>query len=172
MLRRMCERALVLDGGLMVYDADVDGAVGAYHRRLADGARGEGTVTVELPAHRVVAGEPIRLTVRTELPGAARTRLVLSTAHIPVVADVELPARSDVTVELRNRLLTGSYTVTAVVEADDGTAIGSSPAVPFFVESTSRALGVADLDLRLTMGDPGTPVALTPLRYRRSRTAS
>ena len=166
MLRRMCDRAVVLDRGRMVYDGDVDHAVGEYHERLADRVEGTGAVTIDLPAHRITAGEPLRLVVRTECPGAARTRLVLSTAHVPVVAEVELPARPEVTVELRNRLLTGSYTATALVEDEAGRTIGSSPAVPFFVEATTRALGVVDLGLRLTMG--GQDVALTPLRYRAS----
>ncbi|MCU1484471.1 MAG: rfbB [Actinomycetia bacterium] len=166
MLRRLCDRAIVLDRGRMVFEGDVDHAVGAYHERLADKVRGEGAVTVDLPAHRITAGEPVRVTVRAECPGAARTRLVLSTAHVPVVTEVELPVQPEVTVELRNRLLTGSYTATALVDDAAGRTIGSSPAVPFFVEATTRALGVVDLDLRLTMGDQA--VALTPLRYRAS----
>jgi hypothetical protein len=57
-----------------------------------------------------------------------------------------------------------------VTEDAAGRALGSSPAIPFFVEATTRALGVVDLDLRLTMGDQA--VALTPLRYRAASTAS
>jgi ABC-type polysaccharide/polyol phosphate transport system ATPase subunit len=166
MLRRMCDRAVVLDRGRMVYSGDVDHAVGEYHERLADRVEGNGAVTIDLPAHRITAGEPLRLTVRAEVPGAARGRLVLSTAHVPVVTEVELPATGECTVELRNRLLTGSYTATALVEDASGATVASSPAVPFFVEAATRALGVVDLDLRLTMGDQA--VALTPLRYRAS----
>jgi ABC-2 type transport system ATP-binding protein len=170
MLRRLCDRAIVLDRGRMVFGGNVDEAVGAYHQHLAGRVSGDGEVTVDLPSHRVTAGEPIRVTVRAECEGAARTRLVLSTTHVPVVAEVQLPPGHEVTVELRNRLLTASYTVTAVVEDSAGRTIGSSPAIPFYVEADTRALGVVDLDLRLTMGDQA--VALTPLRYRAESTAS
>jgi ABC-type polysaccharide/polyol phosphate transport system ATPase subunit len=170
MLRRLCDRAIVLERGRMVFAGDVDEAVGAYHEHLAGRVAGGGGVTVDLPSHRVTPGEPIRATVRSECEGAARTRLVLSTTHVPVVADVDLPPGHEVTVELRNRLLTGSYTVTALVEDVTGRTIDSSPPIPFFVEAATRALGIVDLDLRLTMGDQA--VALTPLRYRAESTAS
>ena len=85
----MCDRAVVLDHGRLACTGDVDHAVGAYHELLAARSTGEGSVTVDLPAHRVTAGAPLRCTVRAEVDGRpARARLILATTQVPVVADI------------------------------------------------------------------------------------
>jgi ABC-type polysaccharide/polyol phosphate transport system ATPase subunit len=184
-VRRLCSRAVVLRAGEVSYDGDVETAIGVYHEHLAmapggagdDARRDSALVSVELAGaeHNLAGDEPIEVDVEVTFPREVRDpglRVIVGTGQVPTVYEVTTRAGHGLgafgpgrplraRVRLENRLLAGSYSVTVhALDASGEEIIGASRPLPFFVSSTARGIGLADLRPQLRMGD--ADVALAP----------
>ena len=178
MLDRMAPRGVLLQAGQVAYDGPVEGALSAYHRALEHRQPGDDTtarVRVELLGADGVAtrhfdtGGTVHLQVHVDLDadlacpvlGVMVAPLGLGAAYAvhtsPGAYDgVHGPGRPiSAEVELTNRMLDGSYSVTvAVHDADGGRQLGSSEPLVFYVSSDrSGAYGIVDLEARIRIGE-------------------
>ena len=185
MLDRMAPRGVLLSGGRVAFDGPVEGALSAYHRALEGRSPGDATtarVRVELvdddgaPTRHVASGGRLRVRVHADVDdevaspvlGVMVAPLGLGAAYAvhttPGAYDgVHGPGRPvEAEVELTNRMLDGSYSVTVGVhDSSGGRELGASEPVVFYVSSDQAgAYGIVDLEARFEVGgrtvhDPG-----------------
>jgi hypothetical protein len=116
--------------------------------------------------HHVSGGDPLRAIARFDHAGAAAVRIVVGSGFVPTVYEraMEIPSGSTrAVIEMDGRLLSGTYTLTAMVLDAGGATLGASAPLPFFVDASRRAFGVADLDLRMRVGQQD--IDLQPISY-------
>ncbi len=185
MLDRMAPRGVLLHSGRVTYDGPVEGALSAYHRAMEGAAPGDDTtarVGVELlgedgaATRHFASGGTVHLRVQADFDdeldspvlGVMVAPLGLGAAYAVHTspggyAGVHGPGRPlTAEIELANRMLDGSYSVTVGVhDASGGRQLGSSEPAVFYVSSAeSGAYGIVDLAARITIEgrtvtDPG-----------------
>lgn len=185
MLDRMAPRGVLLRSGQVAYDGPVEGALSAYHSAMEGRAPGDDTtarVRVELldadgtPTRHFATGGTVRLRVHADVDdeltapvlGVMVAPLGLGAAYAVhttpgAYAGTHGPGRPlEAEVELTNRMLDGSYSVTvAVHDRTGGRQLGASEPAVFYVSSEEGgAYGIVDLAARIsidgrTVADPG-----------------
>jgi ABC-2 type transport system ATP-binding protein len=173
MLDRMAPRGVLLSGGRVAFDGPVEGALSAYHRVMEGRAEGDDTTArlrVDLldedgtPTRHFATGGTIRVRIHVdvddELPspvlGVMVAPLGLGAAYAVhmtpgAYAGTHGPGRPlEAEVELTNRMLDGSYSVTVGVhDATGGRELGTSEPLVFYVSSDrTGAYGIVDLAAR------------------------
>jgi ABC-type polysaccharide/polyol phosphate transport system ATPase subunit len=170
MLRQLCNRGVVLRGGRIEYDGDIEQAIGTHCAAMSDDDDTSTPRTlVDVVERRLSGGEgnqhhanydspmELRLKLRfyRELPRCSIEFRVIAATGLPVAVHTERLERQDdpfsvgeelpLSICFRARLGGGNYELGIRILGDEGEVLGESEALIFFVAGRPGSLGVIDL---------------------------
>src|SRR3954469_17707484 len=169
MLRQLCGRGIVMRGGHVEHDGDIEDAIAlhcATMSRFDD--PGQPRTVVDVVERRLVGGEdeshhahhdaPIELQFRlrfySEVPDCTISFAIIGAMGVPVAShtrplDRERPFRAGEEVEarvrFRARLGGGNYELVVRIHSSEGELLGVSEGLILFVAGRPGSLGAADL---------------------------